>query len=94
MADSNNKYYGNFIPLTGDYEKKDVRLIGSTGMDIDDISTADEYKFRFRTSEVPFAQLTTTQRDAVFSPAEGYTIYNLTTHKLEVFDGTIWRQAW
>lgn len=94
MANSNNKYYGNFIPLTGGYDNKDVRLIGSTGVSIEDISTATEYKFRFKTDEVPFVRLTTVQRDAILGPVEGYTIYNLTTHKLEVYDGTSWQQAW
>jgi len=34
-------------------------------------------------------RMTTTQRDAISSPAEGLVIYNLTTHKLNVFT-TVW----
>lgn len=47
MADSNNKYYGNLIPLTGGYDDRDVRLIGTNSINIEDLSTAEEYKFRF-----------------------------------------------
>ena len=35
-------------------------------------------------------KLTTTQRDAISSPAEGLIIYNLTTHKLNVYTGSAW----
>ena len=33
---------------------------------------------------------TTTQRDAVSSPAEGLIIYNTTTHKINVYTGSAW----
>ncbi len=36
-------------------------------------------------------RMTTTQRDAITSPAEGLVIYNLSTHKLNVFT-TGWEQ--
>lgn len=32
--------------------------------------------------------MTTTQRDALVAPVEGWVIYNITTHKLNVFTGT------
>lgn len=35
-------------------------------------------------------RLTTAQRDAIPSPAEGLVVYNLTTHCLNFFDGTVW----
>ena len=45
---SENKYYGNIIPLTDGYlGQKDVLLIGGDGMAIEDMSTADLFKFRF-----------------------------------------------
>lgn len=37
-------------------------------------------------------RMTTTQRDAIPAPLEGATIYNLTTHRLNVHDGTAWRE--
>ena len=35
-------------------------------------------------------RMTTTQRDAISAPPEGLTIYNLSTHTLNFFDGTVW----
>lgn len=43
------------------------------------------------TQGVVFPRMTTEQRDAISSPAEGLIIYDLTTHKLQVFDGTTWQ---
>lgn len=34
--------------------------------------------------------MTTTQRDAITSPAEGFLIYNLTTHVLNHYNGSAW----
>lgn len=36
-------------------------------------------------------RMTTTQRDAITTPAEGLEIYNLTSHAKEFFNGTIWK---
>lgn len=35
-------------------------------------------------------RMTTTQRDAIASPAEGLEIYNLTTHKKNIYTGSAW----
>lgn len=35
-------------------------------------------------------RMSQSQRDAIASPAEGLVIYNLTTHKLNVFTGSVW----
>lgn len=37
-----------------------------------------------------FARMTTTQKNAITSPAEGLVVYDLTLHKLSVFTGTVW----
>lgn len=39
-------------------------------------------------------RMTTTQRNAISSPAEGLIVYDLTLHKLYVYDGTTWQAAW
>ncbi len=36
------------------------------------------------------ARMTTVQRDAINSPAEGLLIYNLTTHKVEYYVAGNW----
>src|SRR5262249_45680384 len=35
-------------------------------------------------------RMTTTQRDAISSPATGLTLYNITTNALNVYNGTSW----
>lgn len=35
-------------------------------------------------------RMTSTQRDAISSPVEGSVIYNLTTHKLNIYTGSAW----
>lgn len=42
------------------------------------------------TQGVLLPRMTTTQRDAISSPAEGLIIYNLTTHKLNLYTGSSW----
>lgn len=39
-------------------------------------------------------RMTTTQRDAIASPAAGLVIFNTTTTKLECYDGSAWQAAW
>lgn len=39
-------------------------------------------------------RMTTTQKNAISSPAEGLIVYDLTLHKLYVFDGSVWQAAW
>lgn len=36
------------------------------------------------------AKLTTAQRDAIVAPVEGIEIYNITTHKKNLFTGAVW----
>lgn len=37
-------------------------------------------------------RMTTTQRDAITSPTEGLVVYNSTTHTLDFYNGTAWKQ--
>jgi lysophospholipase L1-like esterase len=39
-------------------------------------------------------RMTTTQKNAISSPAEGLCVYDTDLHKLYVFDGTTWQAAW
>jgi len=43
---------------------------------------------------IPWTQMTTSQRTAISSPAESLAVYDLTLHKLYVYDGTTWQAAW
>lgn len=42
------------------------------------------------TQGVALPRMTTTQRDAISTPATGLLIYNITTLQLEDYDGTVW----
>lgn len=46
------------------------------------------------TKGVLISRMTTAQRTGISTPAEGLMVYDLTLHKLYVFDGTIWQAAW
>lgn len=46
------------------------------------------------TRGVVLCKMTTAQRDAISTPVEGLEIYNISTHKKQVFDGTIWQDCW
>ena len=39
-------------------------------------------------------RMTTTQKNAITTPAEGLVVYDLTLHKLYTWDGSIWQAAW
>jgi hypothetical protein len=39
-------------------------------------------------------RMTTTQMNAISSPAEGLTVYDLTVHKMYTYDGTTWQAHW
>jgi len=44
-------------------------------------------------SSLTLENLTTTQRNAIVSPATGRTIWNTTTARIEVYNGTFWQGA-
>jgi len=44
------------------------------------------------TKGVLFPRMTEAQRDAISTPAEGLTIYNLDSNHLNVFNGTAWKE--
>lgn len=45
------------------------------------------------TKGVLLPRMTTTERDAI-TAVEGLEIYNMTTHKKQVYDGTTWQDCW
>ena len=59
---------------------------------------AIEFLQQINLNETPVKQLvpekvTTTQRDAISSPVSGRTIYNTSTNKLQVYNGSTWLNA-
>jgi len=46
------------------------------------------------TAGVLIPRMTTIQRTTIGTPAEGLMVYDLTLHKLYVYDGTLWQAAW
>ena len=39
---------------------------------------------------IKLPQVTTTERDAISSPAEGFEVYNTVTHTVDTYNGTTW----
>lgn len=53
-------------------------------------STGKSFEVSSTTGALVGPRMTTTQRDAIASPAAGYEIYNTTTNKKQIHDGTAW----
>lgn len=64
-------------------------LVGTTTEDVSSSLTIAS-----TTKGVLLSRMTTTQRTAIASPAEGLEVYDLTLHKKYVYDGTIWQACW
>lgn len=89
---SENHYYGNIIPITGGYiGQKEVVLIAADGIYIEDMSTTEQFVFRFSAG---FKKVTTAERLAIASPEEGSAVYDTTAHRLYVYDGSTWQATW
>lgn len=61
----------------------------ATANEIQDASALFEVKSTVKGALLP--RMTTTQRNAISSPATGLEIYNTTTNRKEVYNGTFWQ---
>ena len=61
----------------------------STANEVQEASSLFEVKSTVKGALLP--RMTTTQRDAISSPATGLEIYNTTTGRKEVYNGSFWR---
>lgn len=61
------------------------QVVGAASLNASAILEADSTTLGF----LP-PRMTTTQRNAISSPAEGLVVYNTTTHKLNVYTGSTW----
>ena len=63
-------------------------------LDVKDLNVSQDIVVTSTTkSSKPCPAMTTTQRDAVASPATGSCVYNTTTLALNIYNGTIWKAA-
>lgn len=58
------------------------------------IPASVKFQVTSTTEGAVLCNMTTTQRTAISSPAEGLIVYDTTLHKLYVFDGTLWQACW
>ena len=82
---------GETAPLifgTGQAERVRIDVQGHVG--IGTTTPAAVLDITSTTSGFLPPRMTQAQRDAIASPPEGSTIYNLTSHKLNVFTGSSW----
>lgn len=61
----------------------------STANEVQEASSLFEVKSTVKGALLP--RMTTTQRDAIGTPATGLEIYNTTTNRKEVYNGTFWQ---
>lgn len=85
-----NSKYSNY-PFFIDSEGS-LSLGGNTGVDYYSSQASSLLTMKSTVKGFLPPRMTTTQRDAIASPAEGLIIYNTTTHKLNVFT-TAWEQV-
>ena len=69
-------------------ENGNVR-IGGTGA----VAASALVDVRSTTKGILFPRMTTTEKNAISTPAEGLCVYDLTTHKLCCYNGTAWQDV-
>jgi len=67
---------------------------GPTGFGVATVNASAQVQIDSTSKGFLPPRMTTTQRDAIASPAQGLVIFNTTTTKLECYDGTTWQAAW
>jgi hypothetical protein len=63
---------------------------GSLGVNQPSVNASAVIEAVSTTKGVLFPRMTTAQKNAIVTPAEGLMVYDLTLHKLCVFTGTVW----
>lgn len=83
---------------TGNVAITYVTISATGNMAVGDLGTAGadahasaQLEIRSTTKGLLPPRMTTAQRDAIASPAEGLVIYNLTDHKPQFYDGSQWK---
>lgn len=69
------------------------RLILQLGGTFTDVPSA-RFVVNSTTEGILPPRMTTTQKNAIGSPAEGLLVYDITLHKLYGYDGSAWQAAW
>lgn len=62
------------------------------GFNLNTVEASAVFEINSTTKGVLLPRLTTTQRDAIASPANGLVVYNTTSDTIDFFDGTNWAQ--
>lgn len=85
-----NRQPGTMGFLTGGATRVTIDNGGGVGIGVSTIDPSALLQLNSTTRGVLPPRMTTTQRDAIASPATGLTIYNTTTSVLNTFNGTSW----
>ena len=86
-----NNYFGRYYMVMRDNGTEATIGINSAGNTPNASSILD---ISSTLGGVLIPRMTTVQKTAIATPAEGLMVYDLTLHKLYVYDGTIWQAAW
>ena len=97
-AGSGTNDHGNLSGLIDDDHNQYLNLNGRSGQDINDsigvgtngIDSSAALQIESTTKGFLPPRMTTTERNAVTSPATGLMIYNTTTNSIDFFNGSVW----
>lgn len=67
-----------------------IKSVGNIGIGTDTPSDSAQLELSSTTRGFLPTRMTTAQRDAIADPVEGLQIYNLTTHKIDFYNGSAW----
>lgn len=91
----NDRNYGRIIFQTGNGARTPFIIFsnGDAKFGIGSATVTNSCVFEIESTSkgLLIPRMTTTQRDAISSPAEGLKIYNLTTHTEDFYNGTVWK---
>jgi hypothetical protein len=95
LFQTSNGAVNTFIVFNNsDHSAADMYLSGSSFIGAGSGNTSAKLEVTSTTKGFLPPRMTTTQKNAISSPAEGLTVYDNTLHKLYVYDGSTWQAAW
>ena len=87
---TNSVTSGYTFEFAGNAKFNNILTIGNSGT----TEASAIFNVNSNNKGVLFPRLTTTEKDNITTPAEGLVVYDLTLHKMCVYDGSTWQNLW